>query len=211
MAWMQTANKADVEQNSGLYGWERMFHQRVPGIFRSDSGGNGSIVSGDMGTTLDSGADSGANDYARLFKPQRAPGGKQVVDEVTTIVNFKLDTNPNWTDNGRVGECPNSPGSTTKGAFLDFAAGAVNVNGTTKAVNLTATNRPAYIMRIRIDYVAGETEFRIVGDAGNTDETVTIADTIGPMDCLAAVQENGGGGSSFKIRYARSAVTAINW
>lgn len=215
MTLNKVPNTDDLIESSGSLGWGVVFaNNNIPSYMSPDSGGNGSITAAGpnnmLGVRVDSGADSGSNDYARVFKPSRFPGGKRVVDKAVTFVSFELSTATPWTDNGHIGECSNSPGDDSKGAFIDFTRETVTVgqSGTQidTSITLTSNSRPAYLLKITSNFANDETTFRIVGDDGNTNITETIGQTIGSMPALTTVQENGGGGSYVDIRHAQSVV-----
>ena len=197
MPWIQSASKSDVEEQSGVQGWESAMNFSQPDHVRTNTSGGASVSFAAGGAVASAGATAG--DIARIdgMNALNYSGLKMfrvaIAYSVADVTPFTDDAELGWFGSGLE----------SLGAWLDLTDGQYKtLSSNTAAATLPASGETS-VLTIEIDITNNETRFE---QSGAVDETATIADAQKPQAFGLLRMASNGGGESVEIPYARQTI-----
>ena len=180
-------NQEDVQDGSGLIGWESTLHHRIPPEMKTSTTGNASVSSDGLGTLLECGTSAGDASYILGLDPAFAAEGLR--KNITEVLLREPNGQPN--DDVEVGQLDNNGVNADRGAYIDCTTNQFHVSAETQTFNL---NYPLDIKYLKIvsDYEAGETRFYIGHNSDSASGTIQSVDD-SRQEYVAGIKSNGNG------------------
>ena len=187
-------NQDDVTGRSALHGFETVPTYTQPDRLTNSATGGVSVVFNDLGVRLDGSTTSGDTGRIDTIRSVAYQNFSQVVIEIGYVTG---GTAPPYTDDVEYGVLLNSGVNQDRGAYLDFTSSEYHVDTATVPATLPGTFA-SVLLRIKIDYAAGETTFT---QSGAVSESVTISAADTGQRAAVAYGSNGNGDDSPSIAY----------
>jgi len=205
MTLQPTANRGEVLARSGVRGYNVDYFGSIPDDHSTTTTGGASVSATSVGTECDAGTTGGddltvtGGGYGGSSTDN--PDGKFVREIV-----FEYNASSQSTDRIELGV--KSPVNNFRGAWLDFETATFETstagkNDQSRSTTLPGQNDPA-LLRITLDYNAGETTFELVG--GGVDDTWTGTKTASHAYQAVLYMSSNGGGESLTLYHERTMV-----
>ena len=182
-------NQDDVQDGSGLIGWESILHNRIPPELKTSTTGGATATAEQYGINLSCGTTAGDVSYLLDFDTLYAAEGLRK----HTVEGLLRQPNNQPTDDVEIGQLTNDGVNVDGGAYIDLTTKEFHVGSQTQTFNFTYTLDIKHI-KVVIDYEAGETRFYIGSNNDSASGTIpAVSDN--RLQHVAGIKSNGNGDS----------------